>query len=210
MKENKYSIYFVAISLFFVTSLLTANIVSVKSVVFFKTILPAGILVFPITYILGDVLSEIYGYEITKKVIWLGFLANILFVFISYIVLLAPYPNFWGNQYAYEIIFGFTPRILIASLIAYLIGSSINAYSLVKIKDYTNSRCLWVRTIASTIIGEGLDSLIFITVAFFGVFPTTQIATIILNQWVIKVAYEVLATPITYKIINYIKKMEAK
>lgn len=205
---NKYSLLFVVITAIFVTCLITSNVIAVKLVSLFGLILPAGVVIFPISYIIGDILTEIYGFSLAKRVIWLGLFCNILAV--GAIILgqhLTPVV-FWDGQLAYERILGYTPRLLLASFVAYLIGEFTNSYVLSKIKEITNGNFLWVRTISSTFVGQGLDSMVFILIAFYGNTPTEVITSAILSQWFFKTAYEAIATPVTYIIINQVRKYE--
>jgi hypothetical protein len=207
--QQKYSIYFILLTLLFVTALVSANVIAVKIITVLGRHLPAGIIVFPISYILGDVITEVYGYKKAKVVIWLGFLMNLLFVGFASFALVIPPAIFWEGQEAFEIILGFTPRLLLASLVGYLAGSFSNAYLMSVIKKLTNGKYLWIRTITSTIVGEGVDSLLFISISFLGVQPNIMIISMIINQWLFKTAYEVLVTPVTYKLVNYFKNKES-
>jgi len=201
--------WFTAIVAVFVTTLIVSNIVAVKLADFGGMVLPAAVVIFPISYIFGDVLTEVYGYAQSRRVIWLGFGCNLLAVIAIWITQnLAP-AAFWApNQPAFETILGFTPRLLVASLAAYLVGEFANAAVLSKMKVLTHGRFLWSRTIGSTLIGEGLDSAVFITVAFFGVIPLAVLPLTIVTQWLFKTAYEVAATPLTYLIVNWLKRVE--
>ena len=192
----------------FITCLLTANVIAAKLIIIGGIVLTAGIVIFPVSYILADVLTEVWGYAATRQVIWLGFACNALMVVAIWIGgVLAPAP-FWKGQDAYATILGQTPRLLAASFIAYLIGEFANAFVMAKVKIWTNGRWLWMRTIGSTIVGEGLDSAIFITIAFGGTAPTGVIAGIIAGQWAVKVLYEVVATPLTYAAVGWLKSRE--
>jgi queuosine precursor transporter len=205
----KVSFWFVAVAAVFVTCLITANIIAVKLILLFGFLVPAGIIVFPLSYLFGDVLTEVYGYGAARQVIWLGFACNLLTVIAIYIAGIAPAAPFWQqNQAAYETILGFTPRLLLASFIAYLVGEFTNSFILAKLKIATRGRWLWTRTISSTLIGEGLDTLIFISIAFWGIIPGQLILTAILTQWIFKVAYEVVATPFTYLVVGFLKRRE--
>ncbi len=203
-----YSPLFVAIVGIFVTCLITANIVAVKLIAIGPLVLPAGTIIFPVSYIFGDVLTEVYGYRQARRVIWLGFVCNLLAVGAIYLAQILPAAAFWDGQGAYVRILGYTPRLLGASFVAYLIGEFANSFVLAKLKILTRGRWLWTRTIGSTIVGEGLDSFVFVGLAFMGTIPGTAIFTAILTQWVVKSAYEVIATPLTYRIVNYLKKRE--
>jgi len=204
----KVSFWFVVIASIFVTCLITANIIAVKLILLFGFLVPAGIIVFPLSYLFGDVLTEVYGYGSTRRVIWLGFACNLLAVIAIYFGGLAPAAPFWHDQRAYDTILGFTPRLLLASFIAYLLGEFTNSFVLAKLKIATKGRWLWTRTISSTLVGEGLDTLIFISIAFWGVIPPQLMLTAILTQWTFKVLYEVVATPFTYFIVSFLKKRE--
>ncbi|MDA1096137.1 MAG: queuosine precursor transporter, partial [Chloroflexi bacterium] len=156
----------------------------------------------------GDVLTEVYGYRVARRVIWLGFLANLILVIFIYLGQLLPAAGFWDGQEAYERILGFTGRILIASFAGYLVGEFSNSLILAKLKVRTAGRWLFLRTIGSTIVGQGIDSVIFIVIAFVGVLAGDEIVRLILTQWIVKVAYETLATPGTYLVVNFLKRSE--
>jgi uncharacterized integral membrane protein (TIGR00697 family) len=168
----------IVISALFVTCLITANVIAVKFVSFGFVSLPAAIFVFPLSYIFGDVLTEVYGYTTARRVIWLGFGCNLVFILFAWIGQILPSASFWEGQQAYTTILGYAPRLLLASFLGYIAGEFSNSFILSKMKILTKGRWLWMRTISSTIVGEGLDSCIFITVAFFG---KKYIITIIIN-----------------------------
>jgi len=197
----------VIIATVFVTCLITANTVAVKIINVGPFILPAAVIIFPLSYIFGDILTEVYGYRWARKVIWLGFFCNLLFVIFAWVGQILPPAPFWEGQKAYESILGYTPRILAASFCGYLIGEFTNSFVLAKMKILTKGRWLWSRTIGSTIVGEGLDSLIFITLAFIGT-PSFMLV-MILYHWLAKTAIEAAATPLTYLIVNFLKKKES-
>jgi queuosine precursor transporter len=202
----KISLRFVIITSIFVTCLITANIIAVKIISLGFLLLPAAIVVFPVSYIFGDVLTEVYGYRQARRVIWLGFVCNCIFVFFAWVGMELPSAPFWQGQQAYQIILGYSPRLLAASFCGYLAGEFTNSAILSKMKILTRGRWLWSRTISSTIAGEGLDTAIFITLAFIG---TPSFAPmIIIYHWFSKVAYEIIATPLTYAIVNYLKNKE--
>src|ERR1700730_4262946 len=205
----KVSFWFVITASLFVTCLLTANIIAVKLIVLVGFLVPAGIIIFPLSYLFGDILTEVYGYAAARRVIWLGFACNLLAVIAIYIGGIAPAAPFWQqNQAAYNTILGFAPRLLLASFIAYLVGEFTNSFVLAKLKIATRGRWLWTRTIGSTLIGEGLDTLIFISIAFWGIIPASMMLTAILTQWIFKVVYEIVATPFTYLIVGFLKRKE--
>ena len=197
---------FVVVAGFFVTSLVVANILAVKLVEVSGQVFPAALVVFPLAYILGDVLTEVYGFRAARAVIWLGFACNLLAVLAIQAAIHLPAAGFWPNQDAYETTLGTTWRLFLASLAAYLVGELANASVLARMKVATRGRWLWSRTIGSTIVGEGLDSVIFITLAFAG--TGTSLANPIVTTWLIKVGYEILATPVTYAVVNYLKRRE--
>src|SRR5215470_7809018 len=189
---------FITCTALFVTCLLAANTIAAKLVVVGGLTLTAGIVIFPISYILGDVLTEVWGYAATRRVIWLGFACNALMVLAIWLGGELPPAPFWRGQGAYEEILGHTPRILAASFVAYLVGEFANAFVLAKLKIATRGRWLWTRTIGSTVVGQALDSAVFITLAFAGIIPFGGLVTAIVTQWLAKTAYEALATPLTY------------
>lgn len=205
---RQHSSWFVIVVAVFITSLLIANIIAVKLVTIFGLTVPAAIIIFPISYICGDVLTEVYGYGRARQVIWLGFACNLLAVVAIWAGQILPGASIWNAQAAYERILGFTPRLLIASFCAYLVGEFANSVVLARMKVLTEGRMLWTRTIGSTIVGEGLDSLIFISIAFGGIIPAAAILSTIVTQWLFKVAYETLATPLTYLVVNFLKRQE--
>ena len=204
----KVSKWLVAIAAIFITSLITANIISVKLVSIFGFFLPAGIIIFPLSYIFGDILTEVYGYRLARLVIWLGFFCNLLLVIGILAGQILPAASFWDGQAAYERILGYTPRILVASFLAYLVGEFSNSFVLAKMKIATNGRWLWSRTIGSTLVGQGLDSAVFITLAFVGTIPLAALLSAIITQWLAKSVYEAAVTPLTYKVENFLKRHE--
>jgi len=197
---------FVIITAVFVTCLITANIIAVKPISFGG--LPAAIVIFPLSYIFGDILTEVYGYRLARRVIWLGFFCNLIAVIAIWIGQILPPAPVWGGQGAYESILGYTPRILVASFLAYVVGEFSNSFILAKMKIKTKGRWLWTRTIASTIVGEGLDAAIFITIVYIGRFDLSFIGMAILTHWLVKTGYEVVATPFTYAVVNFLKRKE--
>ena len=203
-----YSLAFVVVVALFVTTLITANITAVKLVGLFGLVLPAAVIVFPVSYICGDVLTEVYGYRVARRVIWLGFLCNLIAVIAIYIGGILPAAQVFEAQEAYERILGYTPRLLAASFLAYLVGEFTNAFVLARMKVATNGRFLWSCTIGSTLVGQGLDSLVFIVLAFTGTIPASAIFAAVVTQWLVKSAYEALATPLTYLVVNRLKRAE--
>ena len=213
----RYSFRFVAIAALFVTCLLIANIVAVKLIELPGGIIaPAGVVIFPLSYLFGDVLTEVYGYAAARRVIWLGFFCNLIAVIAIAVAGALPPAPFWQGQAAYETILGFTPYLLIASFCAYLVGEFLNSFVLARMKVATNGRWLWTRTIGSTLIGEGADTVIFISLAFGATgalglaapLPFSVLLNLMLTQWLIKVGYEIVATPLTYVIVGYLKRRD--
>ena len=199
---------FVTCTALFVTCLLTANTIAAKLVTVGGLTLTAGIVIFPISYIVGDVLTEVWGYAATRRVIWLGFACNALLVAAVWLGGELPAASFWKGQAAYEEILGQAPRILLASFVAYLVGEFANAFVLARLKVATGGRWLWVRTIGSTVVGQGLDSAVFVTLAFAGSVPAVGLVGIVGAQWAVKVAYEAAATPLTYAAVGWLKSRE--
>jgi uncharacterized integral membrane protein (TIGR00697 family) len=207
-KSNRYSHWFLLIASIFITCLITSNIIAVKLVNIFGLVLPAAILIFPLSYIFGDVLTEVYGYRQARWVIWLGFFCNLIVVVAIWLGQILPAASFWDGQAAYERILGYTPRLLGASFLAYLVGEFANSFVLAKMKMATHGRWLWARTIGSTLVGQCLDSLVFMTLSFIGTIPMSVLSGAILVQWLSKSAYEAIVTPLTYLVINFLKKRE--
>jgi uncharacterized integral membrane protein (TIGR00697 family) len=170
----------------------------------------AGVLFFPISYVFGDVLTEVYGYARSRRVIWCGFAGLAFASVMSYVVVSLPPAPFWNNQAAYEIAFGLTWRIALASMVAYFAGEFVNSYVLAKMKIMTAGRWLWTRTIGSTILGEGVDSLLFYPLAFYGagIIPDDKLPTVMVAQFIAKVSVEVVFTPVTYWIVGWLKRAE--
>ncbi|MDO8688702.1 MAG: queuosine precursor transporter [Dehalococcoidia bacterium] len=205
---KKYSVWFVLVVAGFVTCLVTANIIAVKLIDVFGQVLPAAVIIFPISYVFGDVLTEVYGYAQARRVIWLGFACNLIVVAAIWIAQVLPAASFWDGQAGYERILGYTPRLLGASFLAYLVGEFANSFILAKMKIATNGRWLWTRTIGSTLVGEALDSMIFVTLAFVGTIPADGLASAITAQWLVKSAYEAAVTPLTYGLVGFLKRRE--
>ena len=193
----------------FVTILLCSNIIGAAKVcTVWGFTFGAGVLFFPISYIFGDVLTEVYGYARARKVVWAGFGAIIFASFMSWVIVSLPPAMGWNDQHAYESVFGQTPRIVFASLAAFFAGEFANSFVLAKMKILTNGRYLWTRTIGSTIVGEGVDSIVFYPLAFLGVWQPRLVVTVMLSNYVIKVVWETIVTPITYKVVGFLKREE--
>jgi uncharacterized integral membrane protein (TIGR00697 family) len=208
LSAARVSSWFVMIVALFITCLITANIIAVKLVSLYGFILPAAILIFPLSYIIGDVLTEVYGYRQARRVIWLGFFCNFITVVAILIGQMLPSASFWDGQASYERILGYAPRLLFASFLAYLVGEFSNAFVLAKLKIATKGRWLWLRTIGSTLIGQGLDSAIFITLAFVGTIPLNALFSAVVIQWLAKSLYEAVVTPLTYVVVAFLKRKE--
>ena len=208
LKDEKVSVWFVVVVAVFVTSLITANIISVKLAEVAGIVFPVGVVIFPLSYIFGDVLTEVYGYRRARQGIWLGFLCNLLVVAAITVAQLLPPASFWQGQDAFIQILGYSPRLLLASFLAYLVGEFANSFVLAKLKIATNGKMLWTRTIGSTLIGQALDSAVFVSLAFWGTIPSAAMTSAIVTQWLMKSVYEVIATPLTYVAVNYLKKVE--
>jgi hypothetical protein len=215
--------HFPLVTSIFVTCLIISNIIAVKLADFSapplwgSLVLPVAVIIFPISYIFGDVLTEVYGYGRARQVIWIGFTCNLLAVLAIQIGGMLPAAPFWNAgvyaspadaQTAYEAILGFSPRLLLASVAAYLIGEFLNSFVLAKLKTATSGRWLWMRAIASTFVGQLADSAVFITLAFTGILPTPALVRLIITQWLFKSAFEALATPLTYAAVNFLKRTE--
>jgi uncharacterized integral membrane protein (TIGR00697 family) len=200
----------------FVTILLLSNVIGAGkvAVVNLPGIGPwpfgAGVLFFPVSYVLGDVLTEVYGYAHARRCIWAGFAAMLFLAFMSWVVVALPPAADWGNQAAYEAVFGQVPRIVFASIAAFWAGEFVNSFVLAKMKIWTQGRMLWTRTIGSTVFGEGVDSALFYPLAFLGAtgWTTELVITVALTQWGIKTLWEAVLTPVTYGIVGFLKRRE--
>jgi uncharacterized integral membrane protein (TIGR00697 family) len=200
--------YFDIIMALFVAVLLISNLASTKILSLGVFTFDGGTLLFPLSYIFGDILTEVYGYQRARKVIWTGFGAAILMSLVLWVVQILPPAADWHNQEAFESLLGFVPRIVLASLIAYFAGAFSNAFLLSKLKIRTKGKYLWVRTIGSTLLGEGIDTIIFCMVAFYGLFPNEVLVAIIVSNYLFKTGVEVIFTPATYAIVSFLKKQE--
>lgn len=198
------------LAMLFVSCLLTANIIAVKLLALpFGLIVPAGILVFPLSYAINDVVSELYGFATMRRIIVYGFLGNLVAVAAIEASILLPGAALFHAQAAYSSMLGFAPRLLVASFTAALVGQCVNSAVFVQLKKATLGRFLWLRAIGSTAVGEALDTALFLAIAFLGVIPTSSIVSAMLVQWAIKVGYETLATPLTYAVIARVKTLSS-
>lgn len=205
MKEFR---FFTLVTALFVAVLIISNIASTKWVSLGPFIFDGGTILFPLSYIFGDILTEVYGYRRSRQVIWTGFGCALLMAAIFAIVGIMPSAPGWEGQEAYNQILGTTPRIVAGSLIAYFAGEFSNSFTLAKMKIFTKGRWLFSRTIGSTVIGEGVDTLLFVTVAFAGTLPLGTLIAGIISNYIFKVGFEVVATPFTYALVGYLKRTE--
>ncbi|MGW8190422.1 queuosine precursor transporter [Sphingomonas hankookensis] len=197
----------------FVTILLLSNIIGAGKVAAIDIsgtpfVFGAGILFFPVSYVIGDVLTEVYGYAHARRCIWVGFAALLFMAFMAWAVVAMPPAADWTGQDAYEAVFGQVPRIVFASIAAFWAGEFVNAYVLARMKVWTDGRALWTRTIGSTVMGQAVDSAIFYPLAFLYVWPTQQVVTVMVTNWAMKVAWEVVLTPLTYGVVGWLKRRE--
>ena len=208
---RKYKI-FVVLSAIMITSYLTANVMAVKLInIYGLTLFDAGTITFPITYLLGDVVTEIYGFKNTRRLIFLTFFCNVFLVAATSLGLILPSPDFAKETaLAYAYIFSYVPRILIASLIAFLAGELLNAWTMVRIKEMTRGRLLWLRTIGSSAIGYLVDTALFVVIAFGGTAPVKDMVSMVIVQYFVKMGLETLcSTPLSYALIHWITKGES-
>ncbi len=199
---------FAILGIVYVTCLLLSNLIAGKMMALGSITLPAAVILFPITYIMGDVFTEVYGFKNTRTIIWTGFACSAFAVAIYMITIVLPHPDFWGNQDAYVTVLSTTPRVFIASLLGYLFGEFSNSMILSKLKVVTQGKKLWVRTILSTVVGEAFDTIIFIAVSFWGTMENSVLLQMMIFQYLFKVCYEVVFTPVTYAVVKWIKKKE--
>ena len=200
--------YFAIVGSAFVATLLISNIAAQKLILLGPFVFAGGILLFPVTYVFGDVLTEVYGYARTRQVIWVGFGANVLMAaFLALVVALPPAPG-WELQEAFASALGLVPRVVAASILGYWAGEFANSFVLAKLKVATDGAHLWMRTIGSTVVGQGVDTVIFTVVAFGGLLPAAVLFTTIWSGYLFKVLYEVAATPLTYLVVNRLKAVE--
>jgi hypothetical protein len=200
--------YFDVVAVAFVSVYLISQVSSSKLFEVGRVQLPGAAVVFPLSYIFGDILTEVYGYARTRRVIWAGFGAAVLMALVLWVVqVLPPAPN-WGDQLAYQAILGVVPRMVLGSIVAYWAGEFANSYVMAKMKVLTGGRYLWTRTVGSTVVGQAVDSAVFILVAFAGRLPWGAVCQVAVTLYLFKVAYEVVATPLTYAIVRWLKRAE--
>ena len=193
----------------FVAILLLSNLIgAAKLATVWGFTFGAGILFFPLSYVIGDVLTEVYGYANARRCVWMGFGALIFMAFMSYVVVAMPAAEGWDGQAAYESVFGSTWRIVAASVLAFWAGEFVNSFVLSRMKIITKGKHLWARTIGSTVFGQGVDSLIFYPVAFLGIWTHEQVLTVMVTNWLLKVLWEAALTPVTYAVVGWFKQRE--
>ncbi len=206
--KNKVSVLFMLAGILFATCLLISNILASKIMMIGPWSAPAGVLIFPLAYIINDVIVEVWGYQKTRLIIWAGFGVNVMAVLFFSLAIAVTAAPFWQNQDAFATILGSTPRIVAASMLAYLMGSFLNAFVMSKFKVLTKGKGFSLRAVVSTLVGEGADSAIFITIAFTGLFPAKAIITMIITQAIIKTVYEIAVLPLTIWVVAKVKNLE--
>lgn len=192
----------------FVAVLLISNILGQKIWSLGPFAMSAALLLFPVSYIFGDILTEVYGYAASRRVIWTGFASNALLAVFGWVAVRLPPAPDWPNQQAFAVVMGFVPRVIIASLVAFWAGEFTNSYVLAKMKILTSGRWLWTRTIGSTVVGQFVDTLLVVAITFFGVIPPLSILHVAISMYLLKVAYEAAATPLTYIAVAWLKRRE--
>lgn len=205
--------YFDFVMAAFVAVLLLSNVLGAAKPTFVtiggeQWVYGAGILFFPLGYVIGDILTEVYGYARARRVIWAGFAAMLFMAFMSWVVVSLPPADGWDGQAAYESVFGQVPRIVFASIAAFWAGEFVNSFVMAKMKVWTNGKHLWTRTIGSTVVGQGVDSLIFYPLAFWGAWETEQVIAVMITNWALKVLWEAVLTPVTYAVVGWLKRRE--
>lgn len=198
------------LGILFNVCLIASNLLETKVIDLFGLTATGGLIVFPISYIINDCITEIWGYNNAKFIIWSGFASNFLMILLSQIVMLLPAAPFWEGEESFNFIFGLTPRIAFASLLAFLVGSFINAYVMSKMKIASKGKHFSARAILSTLAGESADSIIFFPIAFAGIIPIKEIIIMIFTQAVLKSTYEIIILPVTIKVVNIIKHIEGR
>lgn len=198
------------ITALFVAVLMISNVAASKITQIGPFAFDAATILFPLTYIFGDILTEVYGYARSRKVIWLGIICNIILAATLMVVTKLPAAAEWPLQESFQAILGQTPRIVAASILAFFAGEFANSFALAKLKVKTNGKYLWLRTIGSTLIGQGIDTVVFVVAAFWGVFPNSLVYTMIVSNYIFKVAMETVFTPVTYGVVGWLKRVESE
>lgn len=194
----------------FVASLLIANTLDTKILMFFGLALPAGILLFPLAYVFGDVLTEVYGFAVSRRIIWTGFASLVLMLVMYEIARAVPPAPFWPNQTAFDAIFSHVPRIVLASIVAYFCGEFVNSYVVAKLKVAQAGKAMWLRFLASTVVGQAVDTAVFVLIAFGGTMAVSALVNITLSAWLVKVGWELVALPLTLVVVRYVKRIDGQ
>ena len=206
--KTKVSMLFLIMSMLFTVCLLTANLLGTKQIAIGSINVTGGLLIFPVSYIINDCVCEVWGYNRARMLIWMGFIMNFFFVSVCALCDAIPGAPYWDNDAGFHAIFGLAPRIALASFMAFLVGSFINAYVMSRMKVMSEGRHFSFRAILSTIFGEGADSLIFFPLAFYGVIPTSELPLLMFWQVILKTAYEIVVLPLTIRVVNWVKHIE--
>ena len=208
-KRQQISVLFMIMSTLFCVCLITANVLETKQIQIGCINITGGLLVFPISYIINDCVSEVWGYRRAALVIWLGFAMNLFFVLFGALADAIPGAPYWHNDAGFHAVFGLAPRIAIASFAAFIVGSLINAYVMVRMKQRSGNKHFSLRAIVSTLFGEGADSLIFCPLALYGIVPNTELLYLIVSQIIFKTLYEIIVLPLTIRVVKIVKEKEA-
>ncbi len=207
-KENLVSVPFMVLGIVFCVCLVAANLLETKVVQLGPVTVTAGLIVFPISYIINDCIAEVWGFRKARLIIWMGFLMNFMVVSMGQIAVALPAASFWKGEEGFNFVFGLAPRIAVASLSAFLVGSFINAYVMSKMKVASHGKNFSARAILSTVAGEGADSVIFFPLAFAGLMPVSELLQLMLVQVILKTAYEIIVLPVTIRVVRYIKRVD--
>ena len=206
--NNTVSVSFMILGILFCVCLVAANLLESKVVQIGQLTVTAGLVVFPISYIINDCIAEVWGFKKARLIIWMGFLMNFLVVALGQIAVMLPAAPFWEGEEGFNFVFGMAPRIAVASLLAFLVGSFLNAFVMSKMKKASNGKNFSLRAIASTLVGESADSVIFFPIAFAGLIPFDELLKMMLIQAILKTLYEVIILPVTIRVVKYIKKVD--
>lgn len=210
LKENKVSVLFMLFSVLFSVCLIAANVLETKQIAVGTISLTGGLIVFPVSYIINDCICEVWGYQKARLLIWLGFVMNFFFVLVGALCDAIPGASYWTNDEGFHAIFGLAPRIAIASFVAFLCGSFVNAYVMSRMKIASKGKHFSVRAVVSTIFGETTDSILFFPLALYGVVPTSELPRLMFWQVILKTVYEIIVLPFTIKLVQYVKQREGE
>ena len=210
LKENKVSVLFMLFSVLFSVCLIAANVLETKQIAVGTISLTGGLIVFPISYIINDCICEVWGYQKARLLIWLGFVMNFFFVLVGALCDAIPGASYWTNDEGFHAIFGLAPRIAIASFVAFLCGSFVNAYVMSRMKIASKGKHFSVRAVVSTVFGETTDSILFFPLALYGVVPTSELPRLMFWQVILKTVYEIIVLPFTIKLVQYVKQKEGE